>query len=139
MTAQPDPDGDHLRILSICHYVVGGLMTLCACAPVLHFAFGLFMLFSPVKPDETAPQRFAGGFVALIAGAAILAGWALAGCVLAAGRFLSQRRRYNFCLVVAVFEASACSPLGTVLGVFTIFVLVRPSVKALFEQARGPL
>jgi hypothetical protein len=139
MTPQPDPDGDHLKILSICHYVVGGLMTLCACAPVFHFGIGLFMLFAPAKADDALAQRFAGGFFALFAGAVILAGWALAGSVIVAGRFLSQRRRYNFCLVVAVFEAAACSPLGTVLGVFTIFVLMRPSVKALFGQAHAAL
>ena len=29
-------------------------------------------------------------------------------------------------------------PFGTVLGVFTIIVLMRPSVKPLFDQAAGP-
>jgi hypothetical protein len=33
--------------------------------------------------------------------------------------------------------AIAClfMPLGTILGVFTIIVLIRPNVKALFEQS----
>jgi hypothetical protein len=137
MSPSPDPDGDHLKILSICHYVMGGLMALFACLPLLHFSFGLFMLFSPVKPEEAVPLRFAGGMVSLIAGGVILLGWTLAGCVVAAGRFLAQRRRHGFCLVVAAVEAAVCHPLGTVLGIFTIVVLMRPSAKALFEPPAG--
>ena len=39
--------------------------------------------------------------------------------------------RQTFCVVVAAI--SCCfTPLGTVLGVFTLIVLFRPSVKALF-------
>lgn len=139
MSLPPDPDREHLKILSICHYVVGGLMALFACLPVFHFGFGLFMMFSPVKPEEVVPLRFAGGMVSLIAGGVILVGWALAGCVIAAGRFLQQRRRYSFCLVVAALEAAMCQPLGTVLGIFTIVVLMRPSVKALFVPPSAPL
>ncbi len=135
MSLPPDPDRDQLQILAICHYVLGGLMALCACLPMFHFGIGLFMLLGPVKPDDVEPARFVGGIFALFAGAAILAGWALAGCVIAAGRFLSQRRNYNFCLVVAAFEAAVCNPLGTVLGIFTIVVLMRPSVKVLFGAA----
>ena len=51
-----------------------------------------------------------------------------------AGWWLAKRKHYWFCFVVACL-ACAFSPLGTVLGVFTIIVLLRPSVKALFEGA----
>jgi hypothetical protein len=54
-------------------------------------------------------------------------------CVFLAGRNLAQQRRYTFCLVIAGLLCIFI-PFGTVLGVFTIVVLVRPSVKALFEQ-----
>jgi len=37
-----------------------------------------------------------------------------------------------FCLIVAGIIC-IFMPLGTILGVFTIIVLVRPSVKAMFE------
>ena len=47
------------------------------------------------------------------------------------GRGLAQRKRYMFCLVVACVEC-LFMPFGTVLGVFTIIVLSRDSVKALF-------
>lgn len=53
-----------------------------------------------------------------------------------AGRALAQRRRYTFCLVIA---GVACMfmPFGTVLGVFTIIVLLRDSVKELFATGGG--
>ena len=62
----------------------------------------------------------------------IVSGWTMAACVLAAGRMLARRRRYLFCLVMAGIEC-LMMPLGTILGVFTIIVLSRESVKAAFE------
>jgi hypothetical protein len=53
-----------------------------------------------------------------------------------AGRSLARRKRYLFCLIVAGTMCVMCNPLGTVLGVFTIVVLLRPSVKELFGANR---
>ena len=61
-----------------------------------------------------------------------LFGWAFAACVAYAGRCLNERRHYTFCMVMAGI-ACMFMPFGTILGVFTIIVLVRPSVKALFN------
>lgn len=70
----------------------------------------------------------------------ILLGLAIAGALVAAGRFLQQQRRYMFCLVVAAISC-AFAPFGTVLGVFTIVVLMRTSVRELFgveSPSSGP-
>ena len=64
----------------------------------------------------------------------ILGGLAMATCVAIAGRRLAGHRSYTFCLVIAGIEC-AFSPFGTVLGVFTIVVLIRPSVKERFGVA----
>ena len=40
-------DIEHLRLLSIFHYVVAGIGALVSCFPVFHLAFGLVMLFAP--------------------------------------------------------------------------------------------
>lgn len=61
----------------------------------------------------------------------ILCGWTLAGLVIAAGRKLQRRVSRTFCLVVAGVEC-VMMPLGTVLGVFTIVVLMKDSVQKLF-------
>jgi hypothetical protein len=131
-------DQEHLRLLSIFHYVVAAVAALFGCIPFLHFFFGLSMAtgWLPDAGDD-ASVKVIGGFVMIIAGAMILVGWAFAVCLAMAGHRLGQYRSYTFCLVMA---AVACMfmPFGTVLGVFTIIVLVRPSVKALFDpQATG--
>jgi hypothetical protein len=61
----------------------------------------------------------------------MVAGVSFAVCLVQAGRALMQRRRYTFCLVIGGLSC-ILMPFGTVLGVFTILVLVRPSVRELF-------
>jgi hypothetical protein len=133
-------DLEHLRLLSIFHYVVAGLTALFACFPVFHLIFGLVMLLAPGALEngqhghggDIAVMRFVGCILTVIATLLILSGWGLAVCILLAGRFLSGHRHYMFCLVIAALLCMI-TPFGTVLGVFTIVVLVRPSVKLLFE------
>ena len=71
-------------------------------------------------------------------GAVIATGWALAACILAAGRMLARRRRYLFCLAMAGIEC-ILMPFGTVLGVFTIIVLMRDSVREAFAANQASL
>jgi len=126
-----DQDAEHLRLLSIFHYVVGGLTAFVACIPIIHLAIGLAMLLGAF-PDNDAPPAIVGLFFVVIAGCFILAGWSLAICLLLAGGYLKSRKHYSFCLVIAGISCMLM-PFGTVLGVFTIIVLMRPSVKEMFE------
>ena len=50
------------------------------------------------------------------------------------GYSLSMRKNYVFCFVIACLTCLKM-PLGTILGVFTILVLNRPTVKEMFNQA----
>ncbi|MCG6962482.1 MAG: hypothetical protein LJE95_04365 [Acidobacteria bacterium] len=127
-------DQEQLQLLSIFHYVVGGLMALVACIPFIHFFIGLALTagwFEKPEPD-VAPI---GIVLMLIAGLFIVCGWTLAVLMIVAGRFLAKRQHRTFCIVVA---AMAClfMPFGTILGVFTIVVLMRESVQALFEGGK---
>ncbi|MEW6368891.1 MAG: hypothetical protein AB1714_30040 [Acidobacteriota bacterium] len=126
-------DEEHLRLLSIFHYVVGGLAGLFALLPIFHLVFGLFFILAPEKfaGRGQPPMALFGWFFVIIAAVFITIGWAFAGAVLAAGRFLARRRHYMFCLVMGGIEC-IFMPFGTVLGVFTILVLVREPVKQLF-------
>lgn len=129
-------DQDHLRLLAIFHFVCAGLVALCACLPLIHLALGAMMLFAPeiFGPGKGEPPRIIGLLFVLIAGLFIALGWTLAGLLAWAGRCLQRRKAYTFCLVMAAI-ACVFMPLGTVLGVFTILVLMRPTVKVLFNQA----
>ncbi len=130
-------DEEHLRLLSIFHYVVAGLAAAFACIPLFHLGLGILMLTGRAEFAEQDPAApLIGCFFVAFAGTFILAGWTFAALLALAGRFLAKRRHYNYCLVMG---GVACmfSPFGTVLGVFTIITLVRESVKELFGRG-GP-
>ena len=125
-------DEEQIRILAVFHYVLGGMAALFALLPVIHFVMGLFFILAPDKVQGDVPPTLIGWFFVIFSGIFILTGWIFAGFVIAAGRSLARRRRYLFCLVMA---GVACLfvPFGTVLGVFTILVLSRASVKEGFQ------
>lgn len=136
-TALPPPqqnaDNEQLRLLAIFHYVVGGLAAFFACFPIIHLVLGLFFILAPEKfeqGNQKAPA-FLGWFFVGFASVFILAGWTIAILILLAGRFIARRKHYTFCFVMACVECMFM-PFGTVLGVFTILVLNRQSVKGLF-------
>ena len=128
-------DEEHLKLLVIFHYILAGLVTLFSLFPVLHLGIGLAMVFAPEKfsqPNQTPPPQFVGWLFAGLAGAFIIMGFVCALLVFLAGRSISKRKRYTFCLVIAGLEC-LMFPFGTALGVFSIIVLVRDSVKQLFN------
>lgn len=127
-------DVEHLRLLAIFHYVVGGLMAFCACIPILHVVLGLVLLFAPQHLDHghEAPPAFIGLLFVVLGGLFILIGWTMAILVILAGRRLGQHRHHTFCFVMACVMC-LWMPFGTILGVFSILVLNRPSVKTLFS------
>ena len=129
-------DEEHLKLLSVFHYVVGGILALFSCFPIIHLIMGLVLVFVPQAMEDSgdAPPAFIGWFFVAIAAAIIFTGWIVAAAILFAGRCLAKRKHYMFCLVVAGVECMFM-PLGTVLGVFTIVVLMRESVKELFADA----
>jgi hypothetical protein len=140
LAAPPSPnDLEHLRLLSIFHYVSGGLTAFVACFPLIHVAVGLAFVLAPEtissKPQGDAPPAWFGLLFIAVGGFFVLAGWTLAILKIIAGRCLARRRRRAFCVVVACV-CCVLPPLGTILGVFTLIVLNRPSVKALFEAPR---
>jgi len=128
-------DDQHLRYLTIGHYICAAIWALFACFPLIHFSIGLiFLLHPPASQDgEQFPAQLFGLMFALIGGAAVLCGWAFAALIFVAGRSLAARKRHMFCIVVAAL-CCAFFPFGTALGVFTILVLTRPTVKAMFQQ-----
>ena len=136
-------DREHLRLLAVFHYVVGGIAALFASIFLVHVCMGFLMTMRPETfGSGEAPPAFVGVLFLVLGSVALLVGWSFAGCLIYAGRCLLQTRRYMFCLVTAAISC-AFAPFGTVLGVFTILVLLRPSVKALFglpvEPATHPV
>lgn len=132
-------DEEHLKLLALFHYVVGGIGAVFACFPLIHVGLGLAMLFEPKMlggANGSGPPAFAGIFFILMGGFFVLLGWAIAICTVISGRFLARRKHRVFSFVIAAILCLFI-PFGTVLGVFTIIVLSRDSVRALYGEQRG--
>ena len=135
-----DQDREHLRLLSLFHYVVAGLAALFSFFPMIHLIVGIAMVTHriPEKRQDAETLAWMGWFFIFFAAGFMVVGFAFAACLAFAGHFLIQRRRYQFCLVMGGV-ACAFVPFGTVLGVFTILVLTRESVRALFHGKPSPV
>ncbi|MEM8550233.1 MAG: hypothetical protein AAGF10_05525 [Verrucomicrobiota bacterium] len=140
MPAPSDNDLKHLDQLALAHYIIGGLAVLFACFPLIHLAVGIGVLTGALPLDqaqddngESFPAPFFGWLFTLIGGLFFILGQAIAISIILSGRFMNTHRRYLFsfitgCILCAIF------PIGTVLGVFTVIVLSRDSVKVLYNQ-----
>ncbi len=139
-------DGEHIRLLTIFHWVQGGLTAFFSLLPIFHLLMGLAMLSGkfPMAPaaavkGQPPPEemlRIMGGMFVAIASVMICAGLTFAVLTFFSARFLSRRRNRTFSLIVAGLNCLLI-PFGTVLGVFTLLVLSRPSVAALYQGEPG--
>jgi hypothetical protein len=137
MTDTPPPpasrlsqEEEHLNLLSIFHFVVAGLTALLSCTFLIHIAMGIVFLNADFEGEEPPPDLFAWIFIAF-PGVMMLLGWSLAAAMVAAGLKLRRRVSRTFCMVVGGIECLLV-PFGTVLGVFTLILLSRESVRARF-------
>jgi hypothetical protein len=128
-------DADHLKLLSIFHFVGAALALIALLFLVAHYAmFHLF--FSNPKMWENQKQApppaelFAMlKWVYLFFGVLLL-GSAIANLI--SGLCIRARKHRTFSLIVAALNCLHI-PLGTTLGVFTLIVLLRDSVRELYE------
>lgn len=130
-------DSEHLRLLSIFHYVLAGITACFSLLPVVHLVIGIAMLSGTVEQKEGPDPRWIGLLFVIFACLFILCGLTFSILVSLSGRYLARRQKYTFCLVMACV-ACAFMPFGTILGVFTIVVLNRESVKQSFAQPTSP-
>ncbi len=136
----PDPaatrakDESDLNLLSILHYVWTALFGCSAFGLVAYFiVIAGVVAAAPSSGPHASPhdQEVAAGIVGIIGIGLGLIMIPLFILHLFAAAGLKKRARYTLILVVSGL-ACLSFPLGTALGVFTIVVLMRPSVKALF-------
>ena len=129
-------DAEHLRLLAIFHYILAGLQVLVGCIFIIHILMGSAMLSgamsSGASPGSAPPQEL--GWMFIAGGAfAMLIFWGIGFALFLAGRWISARQNWTFCFVIACISCLSF-PLGTALGVFTIIVLLRPTVKQIFGR-----
>ncbi|MBW8809413.1 MAG: hypothetical protein JF591_11395 [Lysobacter sp.] len=131
ITTQDPRDASQLRTLSVLYYV----FSMFYLVPLMIGALYAFMgvgLLNGTLPGNTATQDSASGWVLLGLAVAMFFIAILGGALtLLVARRLSQRRSLTVCIIVAAVSCMQI-PFGTALGVFTLIVLNRPSVKAMF-------
>lgn len=131
-------DDEHLKLLSIFHYVVGGISCFFACIPLLHVVIGLFIIIASGSINGKggeAPPQFMGWLFLIMGSTFFIVGQIMAIAVILSGWFISKRKYYLYSFVVACVLCLFC-PFGTVLGVFTIIVLSRESVKETYQHIK---
>jgi hypothetical protein len=130
-------DNEHLKLLSIFHYIVGGLTVAFSSIFLIHVAMGISMVVDPAMwnpgKGQPAPPAFLGYFFAIFAGTFVLIGWTIGGLTIFSGRCIKHRTRWLYSVVMAGINC-AFFPFGTALGVFTLVVLLRDSVKEIYRK-----
>jgi len=127
-------DSKNLDLLSMFHYIVGGITALFSCLPFIHVFIGLAMISGKFADNHSSgpPEPWFGWLFVIMGAVFIVLGWGLAICMIIAGKKLKARKGRLFCMVVAGVECMLM-PFGTVLGVFTLIVLNKDPVRVLFD------
>jgi hypothetical protein len=136
-SAQSVRDREHLNLLAVFHFIGAGLAVLGLGFLCIHF-----LIFQAVMTH----QRFGGGAhsewnlpMAIFSVFYLFFGAWLVSCLVLnvlSGFFLLKRRHRVFSIVTAAFNC-AHVPFGTLLGVFTIVVLSRDSVRREYATGAG--
>lgn len=140
MRDQRKIDSEHLRLLGIFHFVLAGLSAVGIGFLFLHYTMMHLVMANPgawkdAKGNGPNPEQFFAIFkwFYLVFGSLIIAG-GIANFL--SGLFIRRRINRVFSLVVAGLDC-AMFPFGTVLGVFTLVVLLRESVREAYEPTQG--
>lgn len=128
-----DRDDEHLKLLSIFYYVLASVMALGGLVPVIHIAIGSALLSGVIDGADDEVRWVGALLIGLGLGIMALV-WTFAALLFLTGRFLGRRTNRTFCMVIAALSCLHF-PYGTLLGVFTFMVLVRPTVRELFSAA----
>src|SRR5665811_1199457 len=90
-------DIEHLRLLSIFHYIVGGLALLFACFPLIHVTIGSIFIYAAARAHSAsgdAPPEIVGWILVVFGLAFFIFGIAFGVTVLWSGHCLARRKHY---------------------------------------------
>ena len=127
-----DKDLKYLELLSTLHYVLGGLVALVSCIPFVQIVLGA--VIAALSSSNTSAGAVAGIFMIVLGLVFSVVGWGTAICIIMVGVKLKRFRSRIFCIGVAAVECLAF-PIGTLLGLPTIYLLTRDSVIKRFDRA----
>lgn len=127
-------DAKHLDQLSLGFKIYAAVNALFSSFPIIHLVIGIAMVTGGMSGGRDAPPEFFGWFFIVFALVFILFGYTVSICNFLAGRYIKERRNYTFCFVMSCINCMFM-PFGTVLGIFSIIVLSRDTVKEFFKKS----
>jgi hypothetical protein len=132
-------DAEHLKLLAIFHFMLAALGLLGIAFLALHLVFMSAFFTNPEMwknsksgpPPEILFKFMLGGYAFGVV--VILTGGFLN---LLSGLFIRKRRHRMFSIIIGGLNCLHV-PFGTLLGVFTILILSRDSVRKIYEVSGG--
>lgn len=132
-----DRDREHLRLLTLGYYILAAMTGLFSLLPTAFLLISGSLLsagsIAPAALGSPQDTRLLGELLFGAAAAVFVSGALGAAGSFLTGRYIRDHRRRTFCIVVAALSCLSV-PLGTLVGICTIVVLNRPSVRALFSE-----
>jgi ABC-type phosphate transport system permease subunit len=138
-----EKDLDHLKLLGIFHYIWGGLSLLGGLFIGAYFVvIGFVVKNSPPSStlsEDSASPGLVGGILIGV-GVVIFLVFVIYGVLtlMAGGKYRKHQGGYWFCFILAIVTLIIGGIPGIVLGIFSLIVLSRDSVKALFRGQSLP-
>jgi len=135
-------DEEHLRLLALFHYISGGLTILFSSFFIIHLTVMGLLLNNPeifgAQPVPAQGLDLQQVFSVLFTIFAVFIAFGIAYGVaqIMSGRFMAKRKHRTFSFIVAIPNLLLI-PYGTLLGVFTLIVLGRESVRTLYAEKSG--
>jgi hypothetical protein len=122
-----NPDEEHLRLLSIYHLIVSGIyvgiLVIFVLIPLLTGP-GKTLNGNPIIPERLIYHLITRGILALLI---FLNGWSF-----------KHRRYWLSCCLLSIFECSTFTllndPIGPILGISSVLVLRRKTIKTLMQH-----
>jgi hypothetical protein len=126
----PD-DISHLKTLALAHYILGGLGVFLSLFALIHVFLGLAIVTGATDMQDAPP--FVGWLFLCMGLTFLVLGEAASIAMILSARHMKRRTGWVFSFVVACISCMSV-PVGTILGILTIIVLNRDSVKAAYGR-----
>ena len=125
-------DNEHINLLSMFHLISGILALLYSVFMALYFGFIIFVFKLSEKFDGEFPIQFMGVIISIWI-IVLLFAIAFGIAKIFSSKWLKQRKNRTFSIVISCIECFSF-PYGAILGVLSIIVLNRSSVKDIYHN-----
>ena len=138
-----EKDLEHLKLLGIFHYIWGALSLIDGIIIGVYFlVFGVILMNNPptsTSSEDTGATSMAGGILIGV-GVVLFLIVVVYGILtlMAGGKYRKHQGGYWFCFILAIVTLVIGGIPGIVLGIFSLMVLSRESVKTLFRGQSLP-